>query len=146
MSLSRAAPRIVAAVTADVRPRIRAILPGCELRFVQTGSELVRALEEAQCTLMIVEVHFDDSSAVAALKCVLAREETFPVVCVRDVPGDKPGYATLNGLRTALGAMVAEKFIDLVEHRDDEAGNACVRAMLMQLVPAESAAEELSEL
>ena len=95
MSLSRAAPRIVAAVNADVRPRIRAILPGCELRFVQTGSELVRALEEAQCTLMIVEVHFDDSSAVAALKCVLAREETFPVVCVRDVPGDKPGYAML---------------------------------------------------
>ena len=146
MSLSRAAPRIVAAVTADVRPRICAILPGCELRFVQTGSELVRALEEAQCTLMIVEVHFDDSSAVAALKCVLAREETFPVVCVRDVPGDKPGYAMLNALRTALGAMVARKFIDLVEHRDDEVGNACVRAMLMQLLPAESAAQELSEL
>lgn len=146
MSLSRAAPRIVAAVTADIRPRIRAILPGCELRFVQTGSELVRALEEAQCTLMIVEVHFDDSSAVAALKCVLAREETFPVVCVRDVPGDKPGYAMLNALRTALGAMVARKFIDLVEHRDDEAGNACVRAMLMQLLAAESPAKELSEL
>src|SRR5687768_851319 len=146
MSLPRAAPRIVAAVTADVRPRIRAILPGCELRFVQTGSELVRALEEAQCTLMIVEVHFDDSSAVAALKCVLAREETFPVVCVRDVPGDKPGYAMLNALRTALGAMVARKFIDLVEHRNDEVGNACVRAMLMQLLPAESAAKELSEL
>lgn len=146
MSLSRAAPRIVAAVTADIRPRIRAILPGCELRFVQTGSELVRALEEAQCTLMIVEVHFDDSSAVAALKCVLAREETFPVVCVRDVPGDKPGYAMLNALRTALGAMVARKFIDLVEHRDDEAGNACVRAMLMQLLAADSPAKELSEL
>ena len=146
MSLSRAAPRIVAAVNADVRPRIRAILPGCELRFVQTGSELVRALEEAQCTLMIVEVHFDDCSALAALKCVLAREETFPVVCVRDVPGDKPGYAMLNALRTALGAMVARKFIDLVEHRDDEVGNACVRAMLMQLLPAESAPQELSEL
>lgn len=146
MSLPRAAPRIVAAVNPDVWPRIRAILPGCELRFVQTGSELVRALEEAQCTLMIVEVHFDDSSAVAALKCVLAREETFPVVCVRDVPGDKPGYAMLNALRTALGAMVARKFIDLVEHRDDEAGNACVRAMLMQLLAAESPAKELSEL
>jgi hypothetical protein len=144
MSLPRAAPRIVAAVHADVRPRIRAILSGCDLRFVQTGSELVRALEEAHCTLMIVEVHFDDCSAVAALKCVLAREETFPVVCVRDVPGDKPGYATLNALRMALGAVVARAFIDLAQHRDDEAGNACLRAMLMELLhPAE--ALELSQ-
>ena len=144
MSLPRAAPRIVAAVNADVRPRIRAILPGCELRFVQTGSELVRALEEAQCALMIVEVHFDDASAVAALKCVLAREETFPVVCVRDVHGDRPGYATLNALRMALGAVVARKFIDLAEHRDDEAGNAGLRAMLMELLhPAQ--ALELSQ-
>lgn len=134
MSLPRAAPRIVAAVTADVRPRIRALLPGCELRFVQTGSELVRALGEAQCTLMIVEVHFDESSAVAALKCVLAREETFPVVCVREVHGDKPGYATLNALRVALGAVVAREFIDLVEHRDDELGNASVRAVFMRLL------------
>jgi hypothetical protein len=147
MYLPRAAPpRIVAAVNADVRPRIRAILPGCELRFVQTGSELVRALEEAQCTLMIVEVHFDESSALAALKCVLAREESFPVVCVRGVSGDKPGYATLNALRVALGAVVVREFIDLVEHCDDEIGNACVRAMLMQLLAAESPAKELSEL
>lgn len=139
MSLPRAAPRIVAAVNADVRPRIRAILPGCELCFVQTGSELVRALEEAQCTLMIVEVHFDESSAVSALKCALAREETFPVVCVRDVPADKPGYATLNALRMALGAALVREFIDLLEHSDDEAGNAGLRAMFMELLhPAQT--------
>jgi hypothetical protein len=139
-------PRVVVAVTGEVQPRIRAILPGCELRFVQNGSELVRALEEAQCTLMIVEVHFDDSSAVAALKCVLARGDTFPVVCVRDVSLAKPAHAALDALRMALGAVVAREFIDLVEHRDDEAGNACVRALLMRLLSDESPAKELSEL
>ena len=108
------------------------MLPGCVLRFVQTGSELVRALDEAHCALMIVEVHFDESSALAALRCVLAREETFPVVCVRDVPCDQSGQAALDALRMALGAVVAQSFVDLVEHCDDEAGNARVRAILMQ--------------
>src|SRR5688500_13314113 len=132
MSLPRAAPRVVAAVSSDVQPRIRAILAGCVLRFVQTGSELVRALDESHWTLMIVEVHFDESTAVAALRCVLSREETFPVVCVRDVPCDKPGYAALNALRAALGRVGAQDFIDLVEHRDDEAGNARLRATFMR--------------
>jgi hypothetical protein len=140
MSLPRAAPRVVAAVSSEVQPRILAILAGCAVRFVQTGSELVRALDEAHCALMIVEVHFNESTAVAALRCVLSREETFPVVCVRDVPCDKPGYAALNALRAALGGVGAQDFIDLVEHRDDEAGNARVRAAFMRLLP-ESIAE-----
>jgi hypothetical protein len=132
MSLPRAAPRVVAAVSRDVQPRIRAILSGCELRFVQTGSELVRALDEAHCEMMIVEVHFDGSAAVAALRCVLAREESFPVVCVRDVPSDQRGHVALDALRMALGGLVAHSFVDLVEHGDDEAGNAHVRATFMR--------------
>ena len=59
-------PRVVAAVSAGVRRRISAILQGWELRFVRAGSELVRALDEARCDLMIVEVHFNESSAAAA--------------------------------------------------------------------------------
>jgi hypothetical protein len=127
-------PRVVVAVSGDLQPRIRALLPGCMVRFVQTGSELVRALDEAQWAMMIVELHFDESAAVAALRCVLARKATFPVVCVRDVPFAKPGYAALDALRLALGAVVVGSFVDLVEHCDDEAGNARVRAMLERLL------------
>jgi hypothetical protein len=128
--------RVVAAVTGEVEPRLRAILAGCVLRFVQTGSELMRALDEARCALLIVEVHYDESAAAAALRCVLSREESFPVVCVRDVPCDKPGYAALNSLRMALGGVGAQDFIDLAEHRDDDAGNARVRARLERLIVA----------
>jgi hypothetical protein len=143
MSLPRAAPRVVAAVSADMQPRLRAILPGCELRFIQTGSELVRALDEARCEMLIVQVHFDEWTAVAALRCVLAREATFPVVCVRDVPFAKPGYAALDALRMALGGIVVRDFIDLVEHGDDAPGNERVRATLLRLLPDESRAAAL---
>jgi hypothetical protein len=136
MSLQRAAPRVVAAVSGDVQPRIRALLPGCALRFVRSGSELVHALDEAQCALLIVQVHFDESAALAALRCVRAREQSFPVICVRDVACDKRGHAVLDSLRMALDGVAVRLFIDLVEHGDDETGNARVRAVLMQLLPA----------
>ena len=136
MSLPGAAPRVLAVVSDDIGARLRAILPGCEMRFVRTGRELVQALDEARCDLMIVEVHYDDSAAVAVLGCVLAREETFPVVCVRDVPAGILRHAVLDGLRTALGRMRADDFIDLLAYPDDESGNACVRALLGRLLPA----------
>jgi hypothetical protein len=138
MTLPAPAPRVVAAVSRDVGPRIRAILPACELRCVGTGSELVRALDEAPCNLLIVEVHFDESTAVAALTVALARGATCPVVCVRDVPFAKLAHATLDALRMALGAVGAQAFIDLLEYPDDEAGNAGVRALLERLLPAYS--------
>jgi hypothetical protein len=137
MSMPQPAPRrVVAAVTGDLQPRIRAIFPECDVRFVRSGTELVRVLDEARCEMMVVQVHFNESSAAAALMCVLAREESFPVVCVRDVPDAKPAYAALNALRMALGGIAARAFIDLVEHRDDEAGNAHVRSVLERLCAA----------
>jgi len=124
MTSPPAAPRIVAAVSDDVQRRIRAVLPECELRFVHTGSQLVRVLDEAHCDMMIVEMHFDGSTAVAALKCVLSRDETFPVVCVRGVPFAKLGRPALDALRMALGELSAQIFIDLLQYSDDDAGNA----------------------
>jgi hypothetical protein len=135
MGTQQPAPRrVVAVVTGDLQARIRSLFPECDLRFVRSGTDLVRALDEARCEMMVVQVHFNESSAAAALMCVLARAETFPVVCVRDEADAKPAYAALNALRIALGAIVARAFIDLVEHRDDEVGNARVRAMLQNLL------------
>jgi len=74
------------------------------------------------------------SAAAAALSYARAREETFPVVCVRDVPFAKPPYAALNALRAILGAAGADAFIDLHAHANDEAGNACARAILEPLL------------
>jgi hypothetical protein len=131
-----APPRIVAAVRRDVQRRIRAVLPECELRFVETGAQLVRALDEARCDMLIVGLHFDDSSAAAALQRVLAREETFPVVCVRGAPFSHLGETTLEASRMALSELGAQNFIDLLEYPDDALGNARVRAMLERLLPA----------
>jgi hypothetical protein len=124
------APRVVAAVSSYLRPRILAVLAGRELCFVSTGSELVSALGAAPCGLLIVEVHFDESAAAAALRCALAGEARFPVVCVRDVLGAKPAHAALNALRTTFGSVGARDFIDLWQHPEDEGGNALVRARL----------------
>ena len=126
-------PRVIAAVSQSVKNRIRAILPHCELRFVSAGSELVRALDEARCDMMIVEVHFNESSAASALRCVLARDETFPVVCVREVDCDRPPHAALGALRMAAGVS-AQAFVDLLAYPDSEAGNAGARAVLEELL------------
>ena len=139
-----AAPRIVAAVSPDVQCRIRAILSECELCFVCTGSELVRVLDEAHCDMMIVEVHFDESTAVAALKCALSRDGTFPVVCVRSVPFAKLGRPALDALRMALGGLGAQHFIDLLQYADDESGNASVRSMLEQLMLGSSSERDFN--
>ena len=130
--------RVVAAVSRTVKPRLRAILPNSELRFVSAGSELVQALDEARCDMMIVEVHFDDSSAAAALRCVLARDDIFPVVCVREVNCERPAHAALGALRMAAG-IGAQAFVHLPDYPDGEQGNARVRAMLEELLLTASA-------
>ena len=131
-----AAPRVVAAVRRDIQRRIRAVLPECELRFVETGAQLARALDEAPCHMVIIGMHFDESSAIAALERVLSREKTFPVVCVRGMPFTRLGRPTLDALRLALGELGAQNFIDLLEYPDDAVGNARVRAMLERLLAA----------
>jgi chemotaxis response regulator CheB len=125
----------VAAVSAEAQPRISAILRGWELRFVDTGSELVKALAERTWDMMVLEVHFNRHAAAAALKCALSGNASFPVVCVRHAPFANRGHAALDALRTTLGAVGAHAFVDLLEHADDEAGNAAARALLEQLLP-----------
>lgn len=137
MTPSPATPRVVAAVTRDVQSRIRAILPDWELRFVETGAELARALDEERCAMVIVGMHFDESNAVAALQRVLSREETFPLVCVRGQSHIRLGEPALGAVRMALGELGAQNFIDLLQYPNDEGGNARVRAMLERLISRE---------
>src|ERR687895_1321299 len=136
MTPSAAAPRVVAAVSPDVQRRIRTILAGCELHFVHTGAELLRALEVTRCDMLIVGSHFDESTAVAALERVLARGQAFPVVCIRGMPfALRLGQPTIEALRMASSELGAQHFIDLLRYPDDENGNARVRAMLERLLP-----------
>lgn len=132
-------PRVVAAVGRSLQRRMGAILPDCELRFVETGAELARALDETSCDLLIVGLQFDQSSAVPALQRVLAREATFAVVCMRGLPFSLLGRPSLDASRLALSALGAHNFIDLLQYPDDALGNARVRAMLERLLTARSA-------
>lgn len=137
MSIPKSGPRVVAAVTQELQPRLRSILSGCDLRFARTGSDLVRALDEAHCQLMILEIHYDQAAAMAALICVVARQDVYPVVCVRAARFPERARTTLDALRLGVGAAVAPKLIELGEHRDDAAGNARVREMLEQAMSSE---------
>ncbi|HEX6158433.1 MAG TPA: hypothetical protein VFZ54_20580 [Burkholderiales bacterium] len=134
MNTPPVAPRVVAAVSPDLQTRIRAIAPACELRFVASAEALLAEIEDARCGMLIVGVHFDESTALAALERVLARGEAFPVVCVRGRPFSALGKPTLDALRLASRALGVQNFIDLIEYPDDAAGNARVRAMLERLI------------
>jgi len=139
MNLPPRAPRVVAAVRRTTQRRIRAILPDCELRFVETGTELLRALDGSACDLLIVGLHFDQSSAAQALQRVLSRDENFPVVCVRGLPFSLLGQSALEAARLAMSELGAHNFIDLLQYPDDALGNERVRTMLERLLPARSA-------
>jgi hypothetical protein len=133
MDARTAASRIVAAVSPGARPRIRAIAPPCELCFVDTAEALLRELDNRRCDMLILGLHFEESTAVAALQRVRARADTFPVVCVRGRPS-RLGQRSLSALRMAVSELGTDNFIDLLEYPDDEAGNARVRAMLERLL------------
>jgi len=136
-----AVPRVVAAVNPGAQQRIRAILPPCELRFVETEAELLRALDQGRCDMLIVEAQFDESTAVASLERVRSRGETFPVICVRGVPSTLGlGQPALDALRLASNALGAHHFVDLLDHPDDEIGNARVRAVFQRLLPCRKTA------
>jgi hypothetical protein len=129
------APRVIIGAAPQSRQRLRAILPGWDLRFVDTAAQLLGELADGRCDMLIVGVHFQQSTAIAAIERVLARDETIPVVCIRCRPFSTPlGQPTLDALRMASQALGARNFIDLLEYPDDEVGNACVRAMLERLV------------
>jgi len=128
-----AAPRVVAAVGSELRARLGAVLHECGVRFVQSGSDLVRALDEARCDLMIVEVHLDESAALAALRCARSRGDACRVVCV-GAGRSNFRHAVLDTLRTALGAVGAHDFIHLVDYPDDAEGNRRVRAVFEPLL------------
>lgn len=132
-------PRVVAAVARSLQRRIRAILPDCEPRFVGTSAELLRALEQGSCDLLIVGLHFDQSSAMQALQRVLARDGAFPVVCVHGLPFSRLGHPALQASRLALSELGAHNFIDLLQYPDDALGNARVKAMLERLLPRSAA-------
>jgi len=128
-------PRVLAAVPREAEPRILSVLPQCNVRFVHTGEQLLRALDDGPCDMVIVGMQFDESTAVAALERVFARDETFPVVCVRGVRS-RLGKPAVESARVALGELGAQNFIDLLEYPNDEAGNARVRSMLGALMRA----------
>jgi hypothetical protein len=128
-------PRVLAAVPREAEPRILSVLPQCNVRFVHTGEQLLRALEEGSCHMVIVGMQFDESTALAALERILARDDGLPVVCVRGMQS-RLGKPAVDSARIALGALGAQHFIDLLEYPDDEAGNARVRSMLGALMRA----------
>jgi hypothetical protein len=135
MSAQLQASRVIVAATAESQPRIRAILPECDLCFVDTERELHRALARGRCDMLIVGAHFQESGAVAAIEQVLLRDETIPVVCIRARPFATPlGQPAVDALRIATRALGASNFIDLLEYPDDERGNARVRRMLERLL------------
>lgn len=115
------ARRVLVAVAEPARRRAAAILADCDLRFVESCDELLRALDEADHDLL--------------LERVFEREDAGPVVCVRGTSfATRLGKPTVDALRLASEELGAQYFIDLLEFPDDAEGNAHVRRMLERLL------------
>ena len=127
--------RILVAVAGAARGRLERILAGHEVTFAATLKELCAAWQPARFDAVLVGTHFDESTTFEALREVLGRERPPPVICVRALPfGHGLGESTMHAFRAACHELGVRLVLDLVEYRDDPAGDREVQRLLERTV------------
>jgi PleD family two-component response regulator len=127
--------RILLAVTAEMRERMRRILGRHELTFVETSEQAMAALEERH-GIVILSVHFDDSRMFSLLGDIRAHSgyRKVPILCVLGIRGRAITEIAVEGLDHAVKAMRANGFLDLEHFADDEEGNARICRIVDYLI------------
>lgn len=124
--------RVLACTVPGTEPRLRAVLPDAEFRFAFESVDALAALRHESFDLLIVGIRFDESRALELLR----RIEEEPSL-------HKPPMVGIRGAKMAhrvapevfdlpMRAMGALDVIDFSDIPSDEAGNATVRARLLQ--------------
>jgi PleD family two-component response regulator len=120
--------RILVADVPSMDGRYAAAFAGCELAFARTVSQAQQALEVAPHDLVAIGVYFDDSRMFELVRAIRSDDAhgEVPIVCVRG----RGGVALVAGrtLETALKALAADEFVDLVPCGDEAAADAALRA------------------
>jgi CheY-like chemotaxis protein len=124
-------PRALVAVCPDARRRIAVILRDCEVTMACAAEDVEKALTQRRFDLLIVDVHFDDSTALELVTRVLRMRIGCPVICMRCVPFRRcPDRTTFEAFLRACEELGANEVLDLLEFPDDDYSNLRVRRML----------------
>lgn len=125
---------VLLAVGPQARHRLQRILGGdCDLRHVESATELLQALDPAVHDTVVVGAHFDESHTLEVLARIFNHDHARIVVCVcghRGLLGD----ATVSGLGLASRALGARDFVDLTAYSDDDAGDARIRSLFQRFL------------
>ena len=125
--------KILVADVPQMDARYTAALRGWEIEFARTLGAARQALGGARYDLIAIGVYFDDSQMFDLVRALRAAERTaaLPILCVRG----RPGFTAVSTgtLETALRALGADRFIDLLEAAGAEA-EASLREAAERLV------------
>ncbi|HEX6528242.1 MAG TPA: hypothetical protein VF004_00390 [Burkholderiales bacterium] len=125
--------KILVADVPQMDARYTAALRGWEIEFARTLGAARQALGGARYDLIAIGVYFDDSQMFDLVRALRAAERTaaLPILCVRG----RPGFTAVSTgtLETALRALGADRFIDLLEAAGNEA-EASLREAAERLV------------
>jgi hypothetical protein len=131
--------RLLVAVAGAARGRLERILAGHDVTFAVTLKEVRAAWQPARFDAVLVGTHFDESTTFEALREVLGGERPPPVICVRVLPfGHGLGESTMHAFRAACSELGVSLVLDLVEYREDPAGDREVRRILERTVSSPS--------
>jgi hypothetical protein len=131
--------RLLVAVAGAARRRLERILAGHDVTFAATLKEVRAAWQPARFDAVLVGTHFDESTTFEALREVLGGERPPPVICVRVLPfGHGLGESTMHAFRAACSELGVSLVLDLVEYREDPAGDREVRRILERTVSSPS--------
>jgi hypothetical protein len=127
-----ASPRVLVCTVTGAEPRIRAVLPGAEIRFVYVTDEALHALRNETFDLMLVGIRFDEFRALELLRLIQAEPDLQrpPLVGVR---GARAVFrVSPDVFDIPMLAMGARDVIDFSDIPDDAAGNAAIHERLMR--------------
>ena len=125
--------KILVADVPQMDARYTAALRGWEIEFARTLGAARQALGDERYDLIAIGVYFDDSQMFDLVRSLRATPRTaeLPILCVRG----RPGFAAVStsALETAVRALGADRFIDLLESAGAEA-DAALREAAERLV------------
>jgi hypothetical protein len=126
--------RILVASAHNAYKRLFVILPGYDLRFVETLADAQSALKAGDFSLIMIGIYFEQSKMFELLKYVRSdiRYAEVPVACFRGIL--LPGAFDLKPFELRCKALGANAFLDLTAFSDDAFGNAALRNRIISLL------------
>ena len=128
-------PRILTAVAPDTEERVRRILEGHDVLFVNDIASAQRALESDGPALVFIGARFDDSRMFDLLEYIRqgAEHKKIPIVAAV-VATTRMSKSTIQGLAYATKIFGASVFVNLNDFADDETGNGRLRIIVDALI------------